>query len=107
VFGFKAKKLRQGKLSDLIHNSKDFPNLDRCSVEIIFKEIIDTDTGFLEIPGSEFSVMRSVKKSTTDTSAYHVDGVLKTYKQVQELLKGFGVDLDHKRFLILQVALIN
>lgn len=41
VFGFKAKQMRQGKLSELIHNSEDWPDLDYCSVEVWFKEIVD------------------------------------------------------------------
>ena len=41
VFGFKAKKLRQGKLSELIHNSAQHPNLDWCSVQVYFEQIID------------------------------------------------------------------
>lgn len=41
VFGFKAKKMRQGKLSELIHNSTNYQNLDSCTVEVHFQEIID------------------------------------------------------------------
>lgn len=41
VFGFKAKKMRQEKLSGLIHNSQAHPNLDSCAVEIHFHEIVD------------------------------------------------------------------
>jgi len=33
--------MRQGKLSELIHNSDKHPNLQQCSVEIHFREIID------------------------------------------------------------------
>ena len=33
--------MRQGKLSELIHNSDRYPNLQQCSVEIHFREIID------------------------------------------------------------------
>ena len=33
--------MRQGKLSELIHNSDRYPNLQHCSVEIHFREIID------------------------------------------------------------------
>lgn len=33
--------MRQGKLSELIHNSAMYPDLDECSVEIYFREIID------------------------------------------------------------------
>ena len=41
VFGYRASKMRQGKLSELIHNSANHPNLDECSVEVHFREIID------------------------------------------------------------------
>ena len=41
VFGYRASKMRQGKLSELIHNSANFPDLDECSVEVHFREIID------------------------------------------------------------------
>lgn len=33
--------MRQGKLSELIHNSANYPDLDECSVEVHFREIID------------------------------------------------------------------
>jgi structural maintenance of chromosome 4 len=41
VFGFKAKKMRQEKLSGLIHSSQSHANLESCSVEVHFHEIID------------------------------------------------------------------
>ena len=41
VFGFRASKMRQGKISALIHNSAQFPNLDYCEVEVHFKEVMD------------------------------------------------------------------
>ena len=41
VFGFRASKMRQGKISALIHSSAAFPNLDFCEVEVHFEEIID------------------------------------------------------------------
>lgn len=41
VFGYRASKMRQGKISELIHNSANFPDLDECSVEVHFREIID------------------------------------------------------------------
>ncbi len=33
--------MRQGKLSELIHNSAKYPNLQECSVEVHFRDIID------------------------------------------------------------------
>lgn len=41
VFGFRASKMRQGKISALIHNSAQFPNLDYCEVEVHFQEVMD------------------------------------------------------------------
>ena len=41
VFGYRASKMRQGKISELIHNSANFPDLDECSVEVHFREIVD------------------------------------------------------------------
>lgn len=41
VFGFRASKMRQGKISALIHNSAAFPNLDYCEVEVHFEEVMD------------------------------------------------------------------
>jgi structural maintenance of chromosome 4 len=41
VFGYRASKMRQGKLSELIHNSADYPDLDDCRVEVHFREIFD------------------------------------------------------------------
>lgn len=41
VFGFRASKMRQGKLSALIHNSAAFPDLDYCEVAVHFQEVMD------------------------------------------------------------------
>ncbi|TQS37103.1 hypothetical protein Golomagni_02433 [Golovinomyces magnicellulatus] len=45
VFGFRASKMRQGKISALIHNSSQFPNLDHCEVTVHFQEVIDQPNG--------------------------------------------------------------
>lgn len=41
VFGFRASKMRQGKISALIHNSAQYPNLDHCEVAVHFQEVMD------------------------------------------------------------------
>ena len=41
VFGYRASKMRQSKLSELIHNSDKHPDLDECSVEVHFREVLD------------------------------------------------------------------
>lgn len=41
VFGFRANKMRQGKISALIHNSAQYPNLEYCEVAVHFQEVMD------------------------------------------------------------------
>lgn len=41
VFGFRASKMRQAKLSALIHNSAAYPDLNQCSVEVHFEDVTD------------------------------------------------------------------
>ncbi|OAF66263.1 hypothetical protein A3Q56_06011, partial [Intoshia linei] len=42
VFGFRAKTIRSNKLTNLIHNSAEYPDLDFATVCINFQKIIDT-----------------------------------------------------------------
>ncbi|KAG5639651.1 hypothetical protein H0H81_008812 [Sphagnurus paluster] len=102
VFGYRASKMRQGKLSELIHNSARYPDLDDCSVEVHFREIIDLPgpDDFEVVPESQLVVMRQAFKN--NSSRYTINGKASTYTEVQTLLKGRGIDLDHNRFLILQ-----
>ncbi|KAF3906498.1 hypothetical protein ABW20_dc0106805 [Dactylellina cionopaga] len=100
VFGFRASKMRQGKLSALIHNSAGHPNLDFCEVEVHFREVIDLPTGTEVIPDSTLVVSR--KAFRNNSSSYYINGKSSNYTVVTKLLKDRGVDLDHKRFLILQ-----
>ncbi|KAI3612793.1 nuclear condensin complex subunit smc4 [Moniliophthora roreri] len=102
VFGYRATKMRQGKLSELIHNSARYPDLDECSVEIYFREIIDLEgpDAFEIVQGSEIVVARHAYKN--NGSKYTINGRQSSFTEVQTLLKDRGIDLDHKRFLILQ-----
>ncbi|KAJ3333038.1 hypothetical protein HDU76_011991 [Blyttiomyces sp. JEL0837] len=103
VFGYKAKKMRQSKLVDLIHHSENFPNLDSCGVEIHMQEIIDkVGDDFEVVPNSQITVSRTVEKSKGEKSTYRINGRTCTLGDVTSLLSGKGVDLTHKRFLILQ-----
>ncbi|KAI9066460.1 hypothetical protein FKP32DRAFT_1589530 [Trametes sanguinea] len=102
VFGYRASKMRQGKLSELIHNSAAYPDLTECSVEVHFREIIDKPgpNAFEVVPGSKLVVTRTAYKN--NSSKYSINGRASNYSEVQTLLKGRGIDLDHNRFLILQ-----
>ncbi|KAF8129892.1 RecF/RecN/SMC [Boletus edulis] len=102
VFGYRAAKMRQGKLSELIHNSARYPDLGDCSVEVHFREIIDLPApdAYKVVPNSQLVVARTAYKN--NSSKYTIDGRASNFTEVQILLKGRGIDLDHKRFLILQ-----
>ncbi|KAJ6499379.1 RecF/RecN/SMC [Mycena sanguinolenta] len=102
VFGYRASKMRQGKLSELIHNSARYPDLEECSVEVHFREIVDLPgpDAFEVVPGSQLTVTRTAAKN--NTSRYTINRRASNFTEVQTLLKGRGIDLDHKRFLILQ-----
>lgn len=101
VFGFRANKMRQGKLSELIHNSEAAPNLQSCSVDIHFLHVTDNlDDTTTIVPESELIISRKAFKN--NSSDYFINGKKSNYSQVTTLLKDKGIDLDHKRFLILQ-----
>ncbi|CCF51841.1 hypothetical protein NDA10_005675 [Ustilago hordei] len=101
VFGWRATKMRQGKLSELIHNSAGMENLPHCSVEVWFREIIDLPAdAFKVVPGSKLVVSRTAHRN--NTSQYSINDRKSTFTEVTTLLKAKGIDLDHKRFLILQ-----
>ena len=101
VFGFRASKMRQGKISALIHNSAAFPNLDYCEVEVHFQEVSDLPGGKHEVlPDSNLVISRRAFKN--NASKYYINSRESNFTTVTDLLKGRGVDLDHKRFLILQ-----
>ncbi|SLM41188.1 nuclear condensin complex subunit smc4 [Lasallia pustulata] len=101
VFGFRASKMRQGKISALIHNSAAFPDLDFCEVEVHFQEVMDLPDGKHEVlPDSTLVISR--KAFTNNASKYYINDHESNFTAVTALLRDRGVDLDHKRFLILQ-----
>ncbi|MCJ1416909.1 hypothetical protein MMC32_003248 [Xylographa parallela] len=101
VFGFRASKMRQGKISALIHNSSGFPDLGFCEVEVHFEEVMDLPGGKHEIvPESTLIISRKAFKN--NSSKYYINAHESNFTAVTTLLKDRGVDLDHKRFLILQ-----
>lgn len=100
VFGFRASKMRQGKISALIHNSANFPDLPFCEVEVHFQEVMDLPGGHEVVPDSQLIVSRKVFKN--NSSKYYMNGKEANFTTVTTFLKDRGIDLDHKRFLILQ-----
>ncbi|KAI6656566.1 Structural maintenance of chromosomes protein 4 [Oopsacas minuta] len=101
VFGYRARKIRSKKLSVLIHKSAEFPNFRSCKVTVYFQQIRDiADDQYEVIPGSDFQVSRIAHHD--NTSEYFLSGTKATYREVTDLLRNYGIDLDHNRFLILQ-----
>lgn len=101
VFGFRASKMRQGKISALIHNSAAFPDLPYCEVEVHFQEVLDLPGEEYEVmPDSQLTISRRAFKQ--NTSKYYMNGKETNFTAVTTLLRDRGIDLDHKRFLILQ-----
>ncbi|EUB57814.1 Structural maintenance of chromosomes protein 4 [Echinococcus granulosus] len=103
VFGFRASKVRSKKLSSLIHNSDDLPNVNFCQVAVYFQRIVDTGNradDFEVVPGSEFVISRKAFKD--NSNSYYINDCKASFKEVTGLLRQHGIDLDHNRFLILQ-----
>jgi structural maintenance of chromosome 4 len=101
VFGFRASKMRQGKISALIHNSAAYPDLDFCEVAVHFQEVMDLPQGGAGvIPNSDLVISRKAFKN--NSSKYYINNRESNFTVVTTLLREKGVDLDHKRFLILQ-----
>ncbi|KAK5214525.1 Structural maintenance of chromosomes protein 4, partial [Exophiala xenobiotica] len=93
--------MRQGKILALIHNSAQHQDLDFCEVKVYFQEIIDLPDGTHDIvPDSQLVVSRKAFKN--NTSNYYLNGRTTNFATVATLLKEKAIDLDHKRFLILQ-----
>lgn len=103
VFGKKATKLRLNNISELIHKSSRYPDFDYARVSVYFQLIVDTGDGdddYEVVPDSEFTITRVVEKN--NTSKYLVNDKKSSFTAVGQLLRGYGVDLDNNRFLILQ-----
>lgn len=103
VFGFRALKMRQGKLSELIHSSESGQKLDFCQVDIHFCHVIDDPVDPMsstDVPGSEIVISRRATRN--NASQYYLNGKSSSYTEVTQYLRDQGIDLDHKRFLILQ-----
>ena len=78
-------------------------------MKVFFKEIIDdggdeNEESYRDVPNSNFVVSRTGFKD--NSSYYEIDGHKTTVKEVVKLLRKKGIDLDHNRFLILQVSLV-
>ena len=106
VFGYRATKIRQKKLTELIHRSSSFPDLDFCSVDVHFEKVSeDPETGEVQIlEGSGLVVSRKITRKGTKSgsSTYYINSVTSSFGEVTSTLKDLGIDLDHNRFLILQ-----
>ena len=60
---------------------------------------------FKVVPNSQFFVARTAHKD--NSSYYSLNGKRTQYKEVAKMLRDKGIDLDHNRFLILQVRTVH
>lgn len=104
VFGWRANKMRQGKLGELIHSSSVAGRAKpaETKVSVVFREIVDLPgpDAYRVVPNSKLIVSRTAYQN--NSSVYHLNGKKSSFTEVTTLLKEKGIDLDHKRFLILQ-----
>ncbi|KAK8807305.1 hypothetical protein WA158_004064 [Blastocystis sp. Blastoise] len=102
VFGKRASKLRLKKVSELIHNSAEHPNYTYASVAVYFTDIEDQEDedAYIRIPNTQIKISRVARRD--NQSDYYIDDRKSSFREVTELLKGRGIDLDNNRFLILQ-----
>lgn len=56
------------------------------------------------VPNSEFVISRTAFKD--NSSYYELNKKKVQFKEIAKLLRSYGVDLDHNRFLILQVCIL-
>ncbi len=104
VFGKRAKQLRHNKVSELIHSSEKHPNLTFARVSVYFQDIIDAEgENFRVVEGSQFVISRIGYKN--NSSKYTLNDKEVKFSEIADLLKEKGINLDHNRFLILQVYL--
>ena len=64
--------------------------------------IQEGDKDYDVVPNSCFVVSRTAFKD--NSSYYKLNDRKATYREVATMLRGSGIDLDHNRFLILQVC---
>lgn len=82
VFGFKAKQMRQNKVSELIHTSELHPDLKYAKVSVYFQYVVDLpEGGFNVVEGSRLVVSREAKRD--NTSIYRVNDKSSDYKQAR------------------------
>jgi structural maintenance of chromosome 4 len=61
------------------------------------------DDNYKVVPGSDFVLKRVAFRD--NTSKYFIDNRASSFTEVTKILKTKGVDLEHNRFLILQVRI--
>nr|CAD7198217.1 unnamed protein product [Timema douglasi] len=67
VFGYRASKIRSKKISVLIHNSTKYSNINSCTVQVHFQQIIDKDPCGILVDGLGQEIELRVFKWTEDT----------------------------------------
>uniref|UniRef100_A0AC35GNX9 SMC hinge domain-containing protein n=1 Tax=Panagrolaimus sp. PS1159 TaxID=55785 RepID=A0AC35GNX9_9BILA len=105
VFGSTASRIRSTNVKALIHKSAAHHNLSHCSVTIFFCLCQDEENDkYTMVPSSHFQVKRTVNSS--GVSKYYYGDQTMSRDDLRNKLREHGIDMDHNRFLILQVFYI-
>lgn len=71
---------------------------------MLFLSIFQLQMDYDIVPNSEFVISRTAFKD--NSSYYELNKKKVQFKEIAKLLRSYGVDLDHNRFLILQVCIL-
>jgi len=95
-------RVHDAQVSELIHKSAEYPELDMCRVSVYFQDIVDdgSEDAYTVVPDSQFIVTRTAHRN--NSSKYYLNASPSSFSEVTTLLRGRGIDLDNNRFLILQ-----
>lgn len=109
VLGYRAKKMRQSRLSDLIYQSPSSTStpIDSCEVSVHFQRILsnnaissENDDNFPQMIGDPLIIKRVANRNLK--SHYTMNGKTCSFEDISSRLQEEGIDLNHRRFLILQ-----
>lgn len=70
------------QVSELIHKSAEYPDLDYARVSVYFQEIIDDaghEDAYAVVPGSQFIVTRTAHRN--NSSKYYINGSGSTFSE--------------------------
>lgn len=86
-------------MSNLIHKSESYGDYRSCTVSIHFAKIDESNDDKIT---ETFVISRTAR--IDNTSDYYLNNTQKiSFSEIQKMLMSYDIDVEHNRFLILQV----